>query len=127
MDERPVILGVQVAVGPDGIAEEVAEETLGLRREFLGLDVDTVEAPGVGQPPPGSRGVDVAGLGALIVKIADSQLLATVVAAVGSWLAASSRRSIKLELDGDVLELTGVSTKEQRRLTDEWLERHTAR
>ena len=50
-----------------------------------------------------------------------------VVAAVRSWLAGSSRRSIKLELGGDVLELTGVSSKEQRRLTDEWLARHASR
>jgi hypothetical protein len=30
-------------------------------------------------------------------------------------------------LDGDTLELSGVSSKEQRRLTDEWLARHTSR
>ena len=63
-------------------------------------------------------------LGALVVNIADSQLLAAVVGAVRSWLAGSFRRSIKLELGGDVLELTGVSSREQRRLTDEWLARH---
>jgi hypothetical protein len=50
-----------------------------------------------------------------------------VMGAVRSWLAGSSRRSIKLGLGGDVLELTGVSSKEQRRLTDEWLARHTSR
>jgi hypothetical protein len=49
------------------------------------------------------------------------------VAAVRSWLAGSPRRSIKLELGGDVLELTGVSSTEQRRLTDEWLRRHQSR
>jgi hypothetical protein len=34
-----------------------------------------------------------------------------VVAAVRSWLAGHPQRSIKLELDGDVLELTGLSSK----------------
>ena len=126
MDEQPAILAVQVAVGADGDAEEVAEATLQLRREFLDLDVDAAEAPRAGEPPPGARAVDVAALGALLVSIADSQLLAAVVGAVGSWLAGSSRRSVKLELDGDALELTGVSSREQRRLTDEWLARHTA-
>ena len=79
-----------------------------------------------GEPPPGSRAVDLAALGALVVNVADSELLAAVVAAVRSWLAGSSRRSVKLELGGDALELTGVSSREQRRLADEWLDRHTA-
>ena len=124
MDERPAALSVQVAVGPDGDAEEVAQATLQLRRELRDLDVDAVEVPGAGEPPPGSRAADVAAVGALVVNLADSQLLATVVTAVRSWLAGSPRRSIKLQLGGDALELTGVSSSEQRRLTDEWLARH---
>lgn len=124
MDEHPVVLAVQVAVGPDGDAEEIAQATLQLRRELLDVDVDAVGATGAGEPPPGSRGVDVAALGAMVVNIADSQLLAAVVAAVRSWLAGSPRRSIKLQLGGDILELTGVSSGEQRRLTDQWLARH---
>jgi hypothetical protein len=125
MNEHPAVLSVQVAVRPDGDADEVARATLQLRRELLDLDVDAVEARGAGEPPPGSRGVDVAALGALVVNIAESQLLTAVVAAVRSWLGGSSRRSIKLQLGGDALELTGVSSREQRRLTDEWLARHT--
>jgi hypothetical protein len=50
-----------------------------------------------------------------------------VLAAVRSWLAGSPQRSIKLELDGDTLELSGLSSKEQRRLVDEWLGRHESR
>jgi hypothetical protein len=124
MDEHPAALSVQVAVGPDGDAEEIAQATLQLRRELLDLDVDAIEVPGAGEPPPGSRAADVAALGALIVNLADPQLLTAVVATVRSWLAGSSRRSIKLQLGGDALELTGVSSSEQRRLTDEWLARH---
>ncbi len=69
----------------------------------------------------------MAALGALLVHLADPEMLAGVVAAVRSWLSGSSRHSIKLELGGDVLELTGVSSQEQRRLTDEWLARHASR
>jgi hypothetical protein len=124
--EPAAVLAVQVAVGPDSDDEEIAEATLQLRRELFDADVDAAEAHGQGEPPPGSRAVDVAALGALVVNVADSQLLAAVVAAVRSWLAGSPRRSIKLELGGDSLELTGVSSRDQRRLTDEWLARHTA-
>ena len=124
MDQRLVTLEVQIAVGSDGDAEEVAQASLRLRRELLDLDVDSVEARGAGEPPPGSRAVDLTALGALVVNLADSQLLAAVVTAVRSWLAGSPQRSIKLQLGDDALELTGVSSKEQRRLAGEWLARH---
>ncbi len=127
MDEYPSALGVQVVIGPDGDAEEIAEATFRLRRELLDLDVDAVEMPGAGEPPAGSKAVDVLAVGALVLHLADSQLLHAVVSAVRSWLAGSPRRSIKLELGGDALELTGVSSGEQRRLTDEWLARHASR
>ncbi len=127
MEEQPTTLGIRVVVGPDAEAEEVAEATLQLRRELLDLDVDAVELPRAGDAPPGSRAVELAALGALLVTAARSQLLGSVVAAVRSWVASSPKRSIKLELGGDVLELTGVSSAEQRRLTDEWLRRHESR
>jgi hypothetical protein len=126
MDDTPATLGIQLAVGPDDDAEEVANATLRLRRELLDLDVEAVEMPPAGEPPPGTRAVELAALGALVVTVAESQLLGAVVAAVRSWLAGQPKRSIKLELDGDVLELTGLSAKDQQRLADEWLRRHTS-
>jgi hypothetical protein len=127
MEERPTTVGIRVTVEPGADAEEVAEATLQLRRELLELDVEAVEIPRAGDPPPGSRAVDLAAIGALVVTVAQSQLLASVVSAVQSWLSRSHQRSIKLELGGDVLELAGVSSDEQRRLTDEWLRRHESR
>ena len=113
-----------MAVGPGDDAEGLAEATLQLRRELLELDVEAVEAPPAGEAPPGTRGVDLPALGALVITAVRPQLLTAVVATVRSWLTRQQQRSIKLELDGDVLELTGVSSSEQRRLTDEWLRRH---
>ena len=127
MEEQPATLSIQVTIRPDDDAEEIAEATLRLRRELLDLDVEAVELPRAGEPPPGTRAVELAALGALVVTVAKSQLLALVVAAIRSWLAGSHRRSIKLELDGDVLELTGVSSREQQELAAEWLRRHTNR
>jgi hypothetical protein len=127
MEDQPTTLGIGVAVGPDADAEDLAEATLQLRRELLELDVDAVEVPRAGEPPPGTRAVDLAAVGALVITLAQSQLLGAVVTAVQSWLSRSRQRSIKLELGGDVLELTGVASDEQRRLTDEWLRRHDGR
>jgi hypothetical protein len=127
MTEQPATLGIQVAVGPDAPAEEIAEATMRLRRDLLDLDVEAVEPPRAGEPPPGSRAVDVAALGALLVTVGQSSLLSPIVTVIRSWLAGSPQRSIKLELGDDVLELSGLSSAEQRRLTDEWLRRHESR
>lgn len=127
MEDRVPSLGIQVTGGPDADAEEVAEATLQLRRELLDLDVGAVEVPRVGEAPPGTRAVELAALGALVVSMAKPELLTAVVGAVRSFLSRSQHRSIKLVLDGDVLDLSGVSSDEQRRLTDEWLRRHDSR
>jgi hypothetical protein len=126
MDGDEAELNLQVSIEADGEAVEVAEAALQLRRELLELDVNAVEALRAGAPLPGTKGVDVAVAGALLVSLTDPQVLVPVVEAVRSWLAGSFRRSVKMELGGDVLELTGVSSAEQRRLADEWLARHAA-
>ncbi|HEX6932891.1 MAG TPA: hypothetical protein VF162_12155 [Streptosporangiaceae bacterium] len=125
MSTDPARIGISLTSGRDADAEAVADATRQLRRELLELDVDAVDMPRMDTPPPGSRGADVAALGALVVTIAQTPLLGSVVDTVQSWLARSRQGTIKLELGGDVLELTGVSSEEQRRLTDEWLRRHS--
>jgi hypothetical protein len=123
----PAKLDVQVDLGSEAEAEEVAEATLQLRRELLDLDVEAVELARAGEPPPGARAVDFIALGTLVVTIANSGLLNAVVAGMRSWLGGHPQRSIKLKLGGDVLELTGVSSEEQRRLVDAWLRRNARR
>jgi hypothetical protein len=118
------MLGIRVDVGSDADPEEVAEATLLLRRELLELDVEAVELSSGGDAPPGTRAIELAAVGALVVTMARSQLLGAVLATVRAWLANSPRRTIRLQLGGDVLELNGVSAAEQRRLADEWLRRH---
>ena len=48
MEKRPATLSIQVGAGPDDDAEQMAEATLQLRRELLGLDVESVERPSAG-------------------------------------------------------------------------------
>jgi hypothetical protein len=44
--------------------------------------------------------------------------------ALQSWLAGPRQRSVKLELEGDILEVTGMSSADQRRLIANWIARH---
>lgn len=123
MTERTRQLRLQVD-DQDADPEELADLTARLREELLNLDVETVERPRGGLPPPGTRAVELVAVGTLLASFAKPDLLTGIVSAVRSWLGGSGQRTVKLEIDGDLLELTGVSSKEQRRLTDEWLRRH---
>ena len=123
MAGRSSALSLQLACAPDADAEEIAESTSRLRRELLDLDVDAVDTVRAGEPPAGARAVDVAALGSLLVT-AGPQALGSILNVIRAWLSHSPQRSIRLELDGDTLELTGVSADQQRHLADEWLRRH---
>jgi hypothetical protein len=107
--------------------EELTDLTSHLRDELLDLEVEAVASPRLGEPPPGSRAVDLAALGTLIVTFAKPELLVAVVTPVRAWLAGFQQRSIKVTLDGDTLELTGLSSKQQHRVVAQWLDRHTTK
>jgi hypothetical protein len=120
-----VQLAAVVDAGPDSDAEELAELTQRLRGQLLELDVDAVEPATGGEPPAGSKSVELLAIGGLVVQFAmKSEILKSVVDATAAWLARQHGRSVKLTLDGDTLEVSGVSSDEQRRLVDLWVARH---
>jgi hypothetical protein len=99
-----------------------------LRRELLALDVQDVTALPDGAPPAGSRAVDVAAIGGLLVTLGKSaDGLRLVVAAARNWLARGSTttRTVRLEIDGDVLELSDATAADQDRLVALFVSRHS--
>jgi len=121
-----VELRLGVAGGSDD--EELAELTARLRQRLLDLDVARVDRPTQGEPPSGAKGVDAAALGTLVVTLGRSaSVLAAFTGAVQRWLTGKQNRTIKLELDGDTIELTGASSRDQERLVEVWIERHATR
>jgi hypothetical protein len=117
-------LKLHVDAGPGADQEELEQLTLRLLRELAELDVESIEPERASPAPPGTRAVDILALGTLVVTLVrSSELLSGVVGALQSWLAGSRQRSVKLELDGDVLEVTGLSTADQRRLIASWIAR----
>jgi hypothetical protein len=118
-------LSLQVGAGGDADAEEVADLTSQLRQELLELDVDAVELARSG-PAPATKAVDVLAIGGLILSLAKSSALTHVVKVVQGWLSRDNRRQVEIQMDGDVLKLTGATDDEQRRLVDAWIARHAA-
>jgi len=111
--------------GPDHDGEELFELTQGLRSELLELDVDGVALGSDGAAPDGSKGPELLALGGLAIKfMLNSAVLKSVVDTTVAWLGRQGARSVKLTLDGDTLELTGVSSDEQGRLVEQWIARH---
>ncbi len=111
-------------------AERLAVLTGYLRAELLRLDVEDVTAPQAGEAPPGARVVGVAAVGALLVALGQSaEGLRSVVSAIGDWLrrGGGTRRTVRLELDGDALVLSQASAADQERLIELFVSRHAAR
>jgi hypothetical protein len=98
-----------------------------LRQELLDLDVEDVTALRAGPPPPGARAIDAIVIGQLLVTLGrTAQGVRSVVAAIRRWLARGDgiKRTVRLELDGDVLDLSEVTQVEQTRLIELFVSRH---
>ena len=123
METDVVRVEIEVGVEPDADADELDEATLQLRGELLELDVEGVERPAAAAPPPGARAVEAALVGTLMVTAA-KDLGGAVVGAVADWLSRRRSRSVKLQIDGDCIEVTDPSADDQRQLIEAFLARH---
>jgi hypothetical protein len=125
MDEDLSQLKIDLQVDEDISPVEMEELTAAIRRELLQLDVESVDRVSAGPAPAGAKGIELAQIGALIVSLGGAApVLGQVVAAIQAWTARSSTRTVKLTLNGDSLELGGVSEDEQRQVAKDWMARH---
>jgi hypothetical protein len=98
-----------------------------LRAELLQLDIENVTTSQSRDLPPGARVVGVAAVGTLLVALGQSaDGLQSVVSAIRAWLrrGEGTQRTVRLEIDGDKLELTRVSAADQERLIELFVSRH---
>ncbi|AIG74666.1 Hypothetical protein AJAP_08835 [Amycolatopsis japonica] len=121
---------VRVQLGEEGADAERVERLAGyLRGELIDRGVSDVKALPAGEAPPGARGFDVATAGGLLVTLGKSaDGLRSVVTAVREWLSRGGRvrRTVRLEIDGDVLELSEATLTDQDKLVDLFVSRHSS-
>jgi hypothetical protein len=119
---------LRLQLSEDGAdAERLAALTGYLRAELLQLDVEDVTALPAGAPPPGTRAFSVDTVGALLIALGQSaEGLRSVVSAIRDWLRRGdgSKRTVRLELGGDALELSQASAADQERLIELFVRRH---
>lgn len=125
MIEDPTRLEINLNVGDDLSPLEMETLTAAMRRELLNLDVASVDRVSGGPAPDGSRGVELAAIGALLVNLGKATpVLGQVVEVIQAWAARAPNRTVKLTLGGDTLEVSGMSDDEQKRVVKDWMLRH---
>jgi hypothetical protein len=121
--DQPIKVTVRLG-SRDEPARRGADPTEELRRELAQLGEARIGAPAA----PQKRTIDVGSLAQIVVTLSGvAGGLAGVVETVRSFLRTRApSRSARLEIDGDVIEVTGLDREEQQVLIDRWLERHEA-
>jgi hypothetical protein len=119
-------IALQLDAGSDADALETEDQASRLRQQLLELDVQSVDRLVAGGAPPGTRGDPLTLLGCLVVTLMKSpEAVKAVTGAVQSWMAQHQTHTIELQVDGDVLKVTGPSTVEQQQLIALFVERHS--
>lgn len=109
---------VEFVTGPESAEDdaELEQLTLALRAEIVELDdVSKVEQASAGPAPDGTRGLDVAAIGSLVVSVVPGvQAAAKVVEVVQRWLSrrAASTPPLRMTVGGSTIEL--VPDKDQQ-------------
>jgi hypothetical protein len=124
-----VVAEVDVSVAEEGAdAEHLEELARALREEILTLDVESVVPRSAGEAPPGTRAVDAAAVGALVVSVPPAlEAMARLVTTVVDWLRrGGTERTVRLKIGNDELELSGVSSATQQQLATDWIRSHAS-
>lgn len=108
-------------------SERLDTLTRHLRVDLIDLDVDDVYPLTTDKFPRGARSGSATVIGGLLVSLGDAaDGLAAVVSAVAQWLKRSDvpERTVRIELDGDVLELHQPTAADQEQLVQLFISRH---
>lgn len=107
---------VEFLSGPDADPAEIDALTRALRAEILQIDeVDRVEQASAGPAPEGSKGLDIAAIGSLVVGVTPGvQAVVKVVEVVRNWLAGRSPSTPPLQMTVGDKSITVVADKKQQ-------------
>jgi len=116
---------VTIRIAEEGAdAGRLQELTYAIRDELLELAVEDVVTVRRGEAPFGSRAIDVADVGALLVSVQGSMdLLRSMVSTVRPWLGGkhTGSRTVEFTVGDKSLRVTDVSGVQQDRLIDEFV------
>lgn len=124
MSRKNTQLLVTLDAEPDTDAEDLERLTRQLREELVELDVQADWMTG-GPVPVNTKAGDPITWGMLLLTLAASGgAITRLINVLQAWLTRHDRRCVILEINGDKLQVTGITSAEQQRLIDAWARRH---
>ena len=104
---------------------DIAKLSQQLRKDLLMLDVKNVDYLCREKSVEGTKTGDIISWETLIITLATSGgVISTFINFILGWIKRNNGRTVRLELNGNKLEVTGLSTDEQKRLIEIWLKRN---
>jgi hypothetical protein len=120
-------INLLLKIGADSAddADRLETELIGLREELLTLDVDDVRRPYGGPGPEGARSGDVTEASALLVQVAPAaKIIWDIVRAIRHWLVRRPKCEVRMEIAGDIIEVTKVNDADRHALIQAFIDRH---
>jgi len=76
--------------------------------------------------PEGSKGIEgIMEVGSLLVTLATSSgVLEGITGTIQSWMQRTGQQKITMEINGDKLEITGITSGNQDKLVEDWINKH---
>ncbi|MBP5972618.1 hypothetical protein HW132_07715 [Brasilonema sp. CT11] len=124
MTEEKIQLKLKIDAEEEADNEELEQLTRQLRKRLLELD-DVVSADFLGEKKvsKGAKGEPITTT-LIVTLFATGGVVTTLIKAIETWL--TRDRSVTIEeKNGDKLQMTGISSEEQRRIIDAWISCHT--
>jgi Effector Associated Constant Component 1 len=123
-NEAHLVINIDSSSADDD-AEKLAELTDQLREDIQELDVEKVELVRSNEElPKGAKAGDAVAWGSLLVTLAGSSgVIPALINTLQSWFTRHERRSMTIVIGEDKLEVTDISSDEQKRLIEAWIRR----
>jgi hypothetical protein len=115
---------IKIDLGLDADDDERAAMTRNLRHDLLALnEVEHVESAAAAAPPGSkSAGIDLQSL--MVTLVSSGGAVTVLIGMLQNWLTRREKASMTLEMGGDKLTITGVSSDDERKLVENWIRRH---
>ena len=127
MADTTTQLRLQIGAGPDVNAADLQDLTLSLRQELFDLnELESVDLVRGGKVPERAKPGDPITWGELLMAlVASGGVLTTLIGLLQHWLTRHERSGVTIEIGGDKLQLSGVTSEQQQRIIDEWIARRS--